>query len=944
MPEPATATPKVAVDVSMPLGATLTAPHRAEAKESSLLRDVTDRHDWHVLPVDAVVRRLEVDPQSGLTEAQVAQRQLDFGANRLTPRPGPTGWILFTRQLHQPLVYVLGAAAVVSGIFGGWLDAVVILVVVLLNALVGSLQEKHAGNAIAALKGLVTSDAHVRRDGTKRSVPASQLVPGDIVLLQPGDRIAADLRLTEATELHVDESMLTGESVPVAKKVGELPFETVLADRRNLGFAGTFVIRGHGEGVVWATGDRTETGRIAHLIAVAGEVVTPLTAKLAHFSRHLVGVIMGLAAMTLGWGLIRGESVLTMMMGAVSLAVGAIPEGLPAAVTIVLAIGVNRMARRNAIIRRLAAVETLGSATVICSDKTGTLTENAMCVREILAGGELFNVTGTAYAADGAIQHEGAVAHLHARPALEECLRAGMLCNEAQINRGPHSLNLHGDPTEIALLVAGERAGLGILELQRKAPRIAMIPFGSAHMFRATLHEADGKRVVYLVGAVDRVMDRCTHALDANGRTVRLDHDATRRIVTHMAKRGLRVLALARREMPRDHAKLVPTDLAEGLTLLGVQAMIDPPRAEVAAAVRRCQNAGIEVKMITGDHLITARTIAGQVGLLDPRGAPELPALSGRDLADVSDATLPDVAARTVVFARVSPEQKFRLVKALQSRGHVVAVTGDGVNDAPALKQANIGIAMGRSGTEVAKAAADLVLADDNFESIEAAVEEGRGVFDNLVKFLAWIIPTNLSEALLLIVAMAMNLPLPVLPLQLLWINLTDTLLGLPLAFEPKEHDLMQRPPRDPRQPLLSVTLWLRSGYVSVIMLAGTLSVFAADLHGPQPSLDEARTAVVNVIVLCEIAYLFNCRSLRHACVAPGFLANRWCLAGAAAMLGAQFLFTYSPVMNRLFHSAPLPLTAWLHLAVVPLVLFVAVEIEKWLRRRIASPENAGSP
>jgi Ca2+-transporting ATPase len=906
---------------------------------------------WHHLQAEEVVRLLDADLKAGLADAEARRRLEKYGPNILRQRRETPGWIKFLQQFHQPLVYILLLAGGVTGFLGQWVDTSVILGVVLINALVGFLQESKAEKAIEALAHMVITEATVRRNGRQQRVRSESLVPGDVVLLQAGDRVPADLRLFQARGLQVDESALTGESAPVHKHTDRLALETILADRKNLAFAGTLVTGGHGEGVVWATGDRTETGRIAWLIAEAIDLQTPLTRKIAQFSRLLLWIILGLAAATFVFGVARGEKAVEMFMAAVALAVGAIPEGLPAAVTIVLAIGVARMAKRRAVIRKLPAVETLGSTTVICSDKTGTLTENQMTVQEILAGGRFYEVTGGGYEPQGDIRMQGKPVQVAAHPALAECLRAGVLCNDAQLTRDEHGrLKVQGDPTEAALLVAAEKGGLLRADTHRAAPRVDMIPFESGHMFRATLHHAAAGRVIYKAGAAERLLDRCTDSLGENGRLVPLDKAAVHRAVEQMAERGLRVLAFARRHAETHHTRLEHAHVAGGLTFLGLQGMMDPPRPEAIAAVRRCQQAGIAVKMITGDHAVTARAIAREIGLAKPllvgaiasnrvqslltsaAAADTAPTLTGRELDKLSDAQWPEAAERAAVFARVAPEQKLRLVRALQSRGHVVAMTGDGVNDAPALKQADIGVAMGISGTDVAKGAAAMVLTDDNFASIEAAVEEGRGVFDNLTKFIVWILPTNLGEALLIIAALLLALPLPALPLQLLWINLTDTLLGLPLAFEPKEANVMRRPPRRPQQPLLTFPLMMRTGLVSLLMLAGALWLFQWELKAAGESLAVARTTAVNVIVLVEAVYLFNCRSLNRPLLAIGPFANRWAVIGAAAMVGAQLLFTYAPWMNRLFHTAPIPLESWLRITAVASTVFAVVEIEKWIR------------
>lgn len=887
---------------------------------------------WHQFPAEEVLRLLEVDVATGLPGAEVKRRQAKFGPNRVTSRRGTPEWVRFVQQFNQPLVYVLMLAGGVTLFLGEWVDAGVILGVVLLNAIVGYLQEAKAEKSIEALARLVATQATVRRDGQKQRVHSDELVPGDVVLLEAGDRVPADLRLCQARNLHVDESALTGESLPVAKHPDPLALDMILAERKNLAYAGTFVTSGQGESVVWAIGDATETGRIARLIADATDLDTPLTRKIAQFSKVVLRVIAGLAVATFVLGLARGEPPVQMFMAAVALAVGAIPEGLPAAVTIVLAIGVSRMARRQAIIRKLPAVETLGSTTVICSDKTGTLTKNQMTVQEVFAGGKLYHLTGAGYEPEGEVQHNGAVISEGEHPALAECLRAGVLCNESSLTRENGRAKVQGDPTAAALIVAAGKGGVAHAAARHAAPRVDMIPFESGHMFRATLHDARAGRVIYKVGAVERLLDRCVDALGESGKLMPLDKAAIHAVVERMAASGLRVIALARRQVEARHAKLEHSHVAEGLTFLGLQGMMDPPRPEAVAAIARCQQAGIAVKMITGDHLVTARAIAGQIGLKGAAADGQLVALSGRELEQVTDADLPGLADRTAVFARVVPEQKLRLVRALQARGHVVAMTGDGVNDAPALKQADIGVAMGISGTDVAKGAAAMILMDDNFASIEAAVEEGRGVFDNLTKFIVWIMPSNLGEALLLVSAILFGLPLPALPLQLLWINLTDTVLGLPLAFEPKEKDVMLRPPRHPRQPLLTFPLMMRTGLVSLIMVGGGLGLFLWELRAAQAGLPAARTAVINLVVLVQAAYLFNCRSLTHSVRAIGIFTNRWAVAGALGMLAAQLLMTYAPVMNRLFHTTPITLASWLRILALVALAFTAVEFEKWIR------------
>jgi Ca2+-transporting ATPase len=904
----------------------------------------SDETRWHHLETAEVTRLLGSDPRHGLEPAEAAARLKHYGPNTVTSVLGKPAWLRFLHQFNQPLVYILLVASGITAFLHEWVDSSVIFGVVLVNAIIGYLQESKAEKAIEALNRMVRTETSVRRGGQRLRVPSADLVPGDVVLLQAGDRVPADLRLFEARNLHCDESALTGESLPVSKHTDPLEHDLALADRKNQAYAGTLVTAGQAEGLVWATGDKTETGRIAWLISEAVEISTPLTKKISQFSRLLLWVIIGLAVLTFAVGVLRGEPAIDMFMAAVALAVGAIPEGLPAAVTIVLAIGVNRMARRRAIIRKLPAVETLGSTTVICSDKTGTLTENQMTVQEIRTGGKIYEVTGGGYEPEGEILAEGKAIDPDAHPALIECLRAGVLCNDSRlvVEDGRHAAQ--GDPTEAALLVAGAKAGLIHADTTADAPLIDMIPFESGHMFRATLHHVDGaERVIYKVGAVERLLERCDEAMGPDGLTAPLQPDAIRGWVDEMAGQGLRVLAFARRHTAADHETLDHEHVRGGLTFLGLQGMIDPPRPEAVAAVANCRRAGIKVKMITGDHAVTARVIAARVGLADPGS--EVDAISGLELEKISDADLPAVAEETEVFARVAPEQKLRLVRALQSRGHIVAMTGDGVNDAPALKQADIGVAMGISGTDVAKGAADMVLTDDNFASIEAAVEEGRGVFDNLTKFIVWTLPTNLGEGAIILVAILFGITLPVLPVQLLWVNMTTAIfLGIMLVFEPKEKGLMDRPPRDPSRPLLTFHLLMRTGLVSLIIVGGSFWLLHHEINRLGETVSEARTAVSNTIVMVETAYLFSCRSLNRSLFSIGLFSNRLALLGALGMIAAQIFFTYAPVMNRLFQTTPLELKTWGMILSVALFCLVAVELEKWIRfgrdrARVMPPE-----
>jgi cation-transporting ATPase F len=874
---------------------------------------------WHALTADAAARRQEVDWATGLSAGEAAGRLARHGPNRLTQAPGKPAWKRFAGQLGQPLVLVLIAAGLVTSMLGEWVDASVIFGVVLVNAIIGYWQEAKAEGALAALARSVATPVTARRDSQRKKLDAGELVPGDVVLLAAGDRVPADLRLFHQRELHADESMLTGESLPVAKEVGALPAGTLLAERCNMAYAGATILSGQGAGLVIATGDATETGRIAGLIASAPELATPLTRKMARFSNWLLWAIGGLALLTVAVGLMRGAPPFEMFMAAVALAVGAIPEGLPAAVTVTLAIGVGRMAKRRAIIRRLAAVETLGSTTVICSDKTGTLTENAMTVRAMYCAGRRFTVTGHGYNPEGEIRHdERAVA---GDGALRECLVAGALCNDASLARSGRQWTITGDPTEAALLVVARKGGLDEHTLNALFPRHDELPFDASRQFMATAHAGDGERIVYVKGALERLLPRCVEQLSATGQGQALDREGVEAAAEAFAGEGMRVLLLARRAAPPGSA--LSDDALHGLCLIGIAGMIDPPRKAAISAIRSCHSAGIRVKMITGDHAVTALAIARQIGLSALR------ALTGRELASLDEEALALAAQETDVFARVEPEQKLRLVRALQSRGEVVAMTGDGVNDAPALKQADIGIAMGQGGTEVAKEAAAMVLTDDNFASIEAAVEEGRGVWDNLVKFITWTLPTNFGEGLVIVAAILLGSSLPITPLQILWINMTTAvLLGLPLAFEPIERGVMNRPPRRLETPVLDRALIRRIVLVSFLLLGGAFGLYLRGLAQGQ-TLAEARTVAVNVFVMVEMLYLFNCRSLTRSFWSLGVFSNPWVWGGLVTMAVLQLLLTYWPPLNTAFSTAPIGLAEWAEIFAFALCSSLIIALEK---------------
>ncbi len=895
--------------------------------------EMTSVSAHHGLATHEVVLLLETDPQRGLPRDEAARRLQRFGPNVLPAIRAEGPLLRFVRQFMHPLIYVLLGAGVVTLVLGELVDTSVILAVILVNAFIGFAQESKATAALDALRAMVNTGAKVRRDGHVGNVPSQQLVPGDLVLVEAGDKVPADLRLLAIDELQVDESALTGESIPVVKDEVVLPIATPVADRRNMVYSGTLVTHGSGTGVVVATGAETELGEIHRLVGGADELATPLTRKLAWFSKVLTVVILALAGVTFGVGVLRGESASEMFTAAVALAVGAIPEGLPAAVTITLAIGMSRMARRGAVIRRLPAVETLGSTTVICSDKTGTLTENQMTVRTVWTRDALFDVTGSGYAPDGTVLRDGAPATLDDDCALRWTLLAGAACNDARLSPADGGWAVLGDPTEGAMVVVAAKLGLDRESVRETLPRVASIPFSSDRRYMATLHrdEEHGASLIVVKGAVERVLELSASEMAASGHERELDARRVVRAANALAGQGLRVIATAIRRSEGD-TSLDEASFAGTLVFTGLQAMLDPPRPEAIAAVRSCQRAGIDVKMITGDHAVTATAVATQLGLLaaEPRDGQ---VLSGPDLAALPPDAYSERVECASVFARVSPEEKLRLVEGLQSRGHVVAMTGDGVNDAPALKQADIGIAMGRGGTEVAKEAADMVLTDDDFATIEAAVEEGRGVFDNLTKFIVWTLPTNMGEGLVILVAIVLGSALPILPLQILWINMTTAVaLGLMLAFEPKERGIMLRPPRDPDKPLLTGGLVLRIMLVSALLVGGSWWLYEWE-RANGAEIAEARTAALNLFVVVQAFYLWSCRSLTGSAWRLGVFSNPWIIGGVIAQALLQAAITYLPVLNEAFHTAPIDAAVWLRIFVLASLASLVVALEKRVRR-----------
>jgi cation-transporting ATPase F len=901
---------------------------------------------WHSLEVEQVIEAFGSDVANGLSKEEAARRAEQFGPNELTRRRGQSSLVRFLLQFNQPLVIILLVSTVITLILREYVDSIVIFGVVLVNSLIGFVQESKAIKAIEALARAMTSEATVIRAGERHRMSSTGLVPGDIVILQSGDKVPADMRLVEVRGLQVDESALTGESVPVHKEETTLEADMVISDRRNMAYSSTLVTYGRGRGIVVSTGDNTEIGRISELVASTAVLETPLTRKIHRFSNILLYAILAMAGLTFVVGFLRGQDWVEMFLASVALAVGAIPEGLPAAITITLAIGVSRMAKRNAIIRKLPAVETLGSTMIICSDKTGTLTQNQMTVQDVAAGGRRYSITGTGYSPGGQIEDEHGKAELSSDVALQEVLKAGMLCNDSRLKKTEEGWRVVGDPTEGALVTTAMKAGYDHKQLEEEMPRLDTLPFESERQYMATLHDqGEGKpRVIYVKGSIESLCVECNIMLGPDGEPDLPSRGAITGWVESMVSEGLRVLAFARKEVEPTRSEITHADVEQGLQFLGLQGMIDPPRPEALEAVKACQEAGIRVKMITGDHAGTAAAVAMQLGLCGESCSYHTrEVLTGKDIEGLSDEELVEQADRTAVFARVLPEQKLRLVEALQKLNYVVAMTGDGVNDAPALRQANIGVAMGITGTEVSKESADMVLTDDNFATIEAAVEEGRGVFDNLIKFITWTLPTNGGEGLVIMAAVLLGTSLPILPLQILWINMTTALLlGLMLAFEPKESGLMRRLPRRPGTPILTKPLILRILLVSVLLLLGAFGLFQLELGLSNGNVNLARTLAANVFVFGEMAYLFNCRSMTRPFWRLGWWSNRLFWAGVVGMTLLQLIYDYAPIFNSIFGSTPMGPREWVLVLCSSLLIYAVVEIEKWATRlrRIPSRES----
>ncbi|MCB2426850.1 cation-transporting P-type ATPase [Methylophaga pinxianii] len=886
---------------------------------------------WHHLDSQESLTRLNSQKQ-GLNTEDAEQRLQQFGANHLPYAKNRSAFARLFAQMHNLLIYVLLGAALLTALLAHWIDFWVILAVVILNTLIGFVQEGKAEKALDAIKNMLAPHATVIRNGHRLRIEAADLVPGDVVVLEPGDKVPADLRLFSASVLQIQEAVLTGESVAVEKHSEPVAEDAVLGDRLCMAYCGTLVTSGQGHGVVVATGSQTEIGRISSMMSSVENLTTPLLQQISFFSRWLTLIIILIAGLVFSYGYwVNLTPAIEMFMIVVGVAVAGIPEGLPAILTITLAIGVQRMASRNAIIRRLPAVETLGAVSIICSDKTGTLTRNEMTVSSVINFKNHFHVTGIGYAPAGEFSLDDQPVELRQYDTLMLLLRCAAICNDSALKRRDEEWLAEGDPMEAAMLTAALKADFTIEELKHNFPRRDVIPFDTSHRFMATLHhDHQGHDFIAVKGAPEKIIELCQfHRIEQGDKPI--DHAYWHSQIEIIAAEGQRVLAIATKTVAQHSGELQFEDLDEGLVLLGLIGLIDPPREEAIKAVNECHKAGIQVKMITGDHAATASAIASQLGLHDTKMV-----LTGHELTQLSDAELQDAVNRTDVFARTAPEHKLRLVSALQANGHVVAMTGDGVNDAPALKRADVGIAMGKGGTEAAKEAAEMVLVDDNFASIVKAVREGRTVYDNLKKAILFLLPINGGESLSIIVAVMVGMTLPITPLQILWINMVSSIaLALSLAFEPGEEDAMYRKPRQRDEKMLSGFLLWRISFVSLLFVLGVYGMFLWS-QSQGASIEQSRTYAVNTLVVMEVFYLFNVRCLNSA----SWSIKKWFTSyvvfiSIGAVMGLQLLFTYSAFMNRLFESTPIDWRPGMEIMAVGAIMYCILELEKWLRRLI---------
>ncbi len=894
--------------------------------------------DWHAFEENVIYDDLQTG-KKGLSNEEALKRLHQYGPNSLPPPPKKSALKRFLLQFHNVLIYVLLGSAAITLLLADVVDSMVILGVVIINAIIGFIQEGKAEKAVDAIRNILTHNGTVVREGKKATIPVDNIVPGDVVFLQSGDKVPADLRLFEINDLLIEEAPLTGESVPAEKDLALVNEKATIGDRHNMAFSGTLVTYGQGYGVVVATGVATEIGKISTLLARVESLQTRLTMQINEFSKWLTGGILILAFVTLCFGLfVRDYTFAEIFFASVALAVAAIPEGLPAIITITLALGVQRMAKERAIIRRLPAVETLGSVTVICSDKTGTLTRNEMMAKTIATTDREIDIEGAGYIPTGNFLHEGNIIEPLENSILHRLVLGGMLCNEGTMEEIGGQWEVHGDPTEGALIAMAIKAGMRPEEAKAQHERVDVEPFSSENKFMATLNRetTSGVSTVFLKGAPEKVLAMCKYQRSSSeDEPVNLDY--WHKEIERIAAKGMRTLAIAEAPALAD-SSLEIADYEGKFIILGIVGLLDPPRQEAIEAVRECRKAGVKVVMITGDHALTATAVGEQLGLDTTHGA-----VTGVELEAMEDEQLREVVTKANIFARVSPEHKLKLVTALQQNGQVTSMTGDGINDAPALKRADVGVAMGLNSTEAAKEAAEMVLADNNFASIAHAVKEGRTVYDNIRKTLVFILPTNGAEAGIIVASVLMGVALPITPLQILWINMvTAVTLGLSLAFEEAEKGVMTRPPRPPEEPLLSQFLSWRIIFVSAIMVVITLGLFLWDIqHGE--TLDMARTTATNTLIFFEVFYLLNTRYLKDSVFSrEGFLGSRVVLLAIGIIVLIQIPFTYMPIFQTIFSTASIPLSDWGRLLVCTFMVFLIVELEKYLMRRFEFRKKYG--
>ena len=899
---------------------------------------------WYQRSVDQTFEVLAAD-SGGLTSSEAKARLAKYGYNELKYKK-PSVLMRFLRQFQSPLVYLLLVAALITGILSMrgeemWTDMAVILGVVILNVIIGFFQEGKAEAALEALQKMIVPECMVRRDGEEKVIPTRELVPGDVVLLNGGDRVPADLRLFYTKNMNADEASLTGESIPVDKHIEPiLRAHLSPGDQHCMAFSGTFITRGLGQGIVVSTAEQTEFGKIAKLMKETKKVVTPLQKKIADFTKTLIILILGMGGVNFILGYFFGFKLSYSFLASIALIVAAIPEMLPMIVTGILALASAAMAKRNALIRRLPAAETLGCTTAICSDKTGTLTKDEMTVRRIYSGGNDYEVTGVGYEPAGEfVLADKGIKPVQENDELVETLRAGYLCNNASLVNNNGEYSIVGDPTEAALVVSATKAGI-----TEKLLRLDEIPFESEQQYMATLHKGEEGNIIYVKGSPERVLEMCQGQL-IDGSIASLRSEEILGKADEMAGDALRLLGMAYKTVPKERSLLTPEDL-EGLIFLGLQGMIDPPRKEVLEAIKKCKSAGIRSIMITGDHALTAKAIARELGIIKA----EDEVLTGRALSIMSDEELYEAVERVSVYARAAPEHKLRIAKQLQKRGHVVAMTGDGVNDAPALKAADIGVAMGITGTEVSKEASDMILTDDNFATIVSAVEEGRHAWKNLEKAILYTLPTNGGQALLVMGAILLapfmflfHAQLPLAPVQILWVNLFDSVfLTMPLMMEPKEKGLLELPPREPKEKIANRLFYERVGLVSLVMAATAFAIyyyFGAPAISGEVVIDplrlvQAQSAAFMSVVMVHIGFVVTARSIFDSAFTFSPFSNKWMLAGIAITIITDLMIVYLPPLQTLFRTTAVPVGWWGLIALALLPGFLAVELEKWLRKR----------